>query len=262
MIRHLRSGWKPSPFDGRDRLFAPTTARLQSPLPSSVQLAHPIEPRDQARVSCCVSCAVVACMEILDAKVMPLAELSPLFHYFKAPKQGRAREVTLRDGLQTAVVEGICRRPLHDPPFTSEGARTVPSAAAEADASRQKVATFDPVTWRRQYESLDPRSIAAWKRALREEHPLAVGFWLTDAYWQMADGETVHPDVRGLPSQQSGHAVAISGYDDSADNGSGAFLVKDSRGTSFGARGEWWFPYSFLKLRLVHESWVLKRITY
>ena len=36
------------------------------------------------------------------------------------------------------------------------------------------------------------------------------------------------------------------------------FLVRDSRGTSFGDGGTWWLPYREVKSRLVDESWVVR----
>lgn len=50
-----RSGWKPSPFDSRDFLFDAETLDVgPNPANRRVEIDHPIDPRDQGEVPCCV----------------------------------------------------------------------------------------------------------------------------------------------------------------------------------------------------------------
>lgn len=261
--RLSRSGWRPSPFDGRDFAFAHLAAAVGPvDLPPARELPHPISPRDQAEVPCCASIAAVVAMEALDAQRAPFASLSPLFNYYAARSRAdRLSSLTAREVLDSAVTFGVCRLDLHDPPFSREGAMERPSAKSVADAPLQKLAVPLPFETPLSYWSTGSApGPAPWRDALAHGWPIVVGFWVTNAYWSLRDGATdVHGDPAGMVAGD-GHAVAILGYDDTRYGG--AFRVKDSRGGSFGDGGIWWLPYTLASTGLVVESWIITRIAY
>ncbi|WP_433248801.1 C1 family peptidase [Streptosporangium sp. CA-135522] len=57
------------------------------------------------------------------------------------------------------------------------------------------------------------------------------------------------------------HVVIIAGYDDDRTCGggeaTGAFLVRNSWGFGWAARGYGWLPYSYIENRLIREAWIV-----
>lgn len=197
-------------------------------------------------------------MEILDAQRGRTIELSPLFHYWTARADpAELKILDPRTALQSASTVGICRRDLHDPPFSAAGAARRPSDEAYADAERQRLAGYDTSTMRMQYSVVTGPRVDACKGAIARGVPVMVAFWVTSAYRALSAFKPTH----GPPPRErsdDGHAVTLLGYDDAR----GSFLVKDSRGAAFGKNGHWQMPYSMLESPLVHEAWVLERIQY
>jgi hypothetical protein len=255
----MPSGWTPSPYDGRDIQYSPYDGVAAVPLRAA--LRHPFAVRNQADVPCCVSIVVATCMEALDAQRGRTIELSPLYHYYIARSNPNELNVLdARTALQAASTIGICRRELHHPPFTAEGAATSPSDAARADGERQRLAGYDVSSMRMQYSivgGIAGSRVEGCKAAIARGVPVMLAFWVTSAYRALSALKPVH----GPPPRErsdDGHAVTLLGYDDAR----GSFLVKDSRGASFGKNGHWQMPYSVVESPLVHEAWVLERIQY
>lgn len=251
----MPSGWTPSPYDGRDIQYA---AYGDAPAPARATLRHPFAVRNQRDVPCCVSIVVATCMEALDAQRGRTIELSPLFHYWVTRSSPLELNVLdARTALQAASTLGICRRDLHDPPYNEEGAARPPSDAARADAARQRLAGYDTSSMRMQYSVVAGPRVEGCKAAIARGVPVMLAFWVTSAYRALSALKPTH----GSPPRErsdDGHAVTLLGYDDARSS----FLVKDSRGASFGKNGHWQLPYSVMESPLVHEAWVLERIQY
>jgi hypothetical protein len=252
-----KSGYRPSAFDGRDFLFE-VEAHPVPPPDSAHVLQHPYPPREQHDVPCCVSMAICAAMEILDARDPPSVPLSPLFHYYVARPDPRwLGLLDLRTALNTAATVGVCTQDLHAPDMTAEGARDAPSPAAYSDADRRRLVGYDPGRRRMQYERLN--DVGTVRAALATDFPVIAGFWLTSAYASLTQQNPVHAPPPA-ESSTTGHGVLIMGFDDNMAGG--AFLVKDSRGLDFANNGTWWLPYEVIESSLVHEVWTVRRITY
>jgi hypothetical protein len=197
-------------------------------------------------------------MEILDAQRGRAIELSPLFHYWVSRSNPLELKVLdPRTALQAASTIGVCRRDLHDLPFNAEGAATSPSDAARVDAEGQRLAGYDASSMRMQYSVVAGPRVGACKAAIARGVPVMLAFWVTSAYRSISAAKPTH----GPPPRErsdDGHAVTLIGYDDARES----FLVKDSRGASFGKNGHWQLPYTVMESPLVHEAWVLERIQY
>ena len=253
-----KSGWRISPYDGRDYLFT-NTRRAEAVAGQRLFLDHPFAVRDQGEVPCCVSCAVVVCMEVLDAQHPPQTELSPLFHYYVTrPRPDRLVDLTIREGLGGAVTQGVCEKALHPFEFNRQDAMQPPSNAAQSDGLSRRLVARDPVTNRPAYYSLpDGNRVPAWVAALSRGMPLIVGFWLTANYWDLSPSRNVL-DGSSSDTSDSGHAVAVLGVDEDRE----MFMVKDSRGAEFADQGHWWLPYRLVETRLVAEAWAVGRISF
>lgn len=252
-----RTGLKPGPFDGRDFSLALAHSSSLTATASKVVLPHPFGARDQLHVPCCVSCAIAVAMECLDHRTPPARQLSPLYHYWRARerdgKQDNLAHLTLRDGLQSAVDDGIAELKRHDPPFDRDGALTPPSSHADASARQRRLAMFDPITEAPAYFRVS--GAGQWLESLRRRMPVVAGFWVTSSYRSITPANPVHGPI---PPESStvGHAVAVVGFDEA----SSAFLIKDSRGTEWGDRGMWWMPASIVDSSLIESAFALGRI--
>lgn len=249
------SGWKPSAFDGRDAQF--TSGETERP--RRLILPHPLPVRDQAGIPCCVSIAICVCMEVLDAREGEVEALAPLYHYYVA-RRGSPDFAAIepRAGLSVAMNTGICAARLHEVPFDEDGARQSPGADAHSDAAQRKLLGRDKRTGAPLYQAIGGhRRADACRAAIAGGSPVMLGFWMTPAYDTLSPERPVHaPTSRETSSE--GHTVAAIGYDDEMES----LLIKDSRGEGFGEGGLWWLPYQAVDSRLVHEAWVLRRISY
>jgi len=211
MVQRSNSGFRPSPYDGRDYTFNASDSISVPAANSLITLPHPFPARAQGDVPCCVSMAIVGAMETLDAQYVPAIELSPLFHYYVArPDRRWLSYLSIRDGLQTAVSYGVCRSQLHTPLYTREGAQQAPSQQARDDARNQRLVGYDPSKRRLAYWLLqNSDAVSEWKHAIASRLPIVAGLWITAGYWQIGSGSTlVHPNTAGQPSE-AGHAVSI-----------------------------------------------------
>lgn len=240
-----RSGYRPSPYDGRDFIYQATGTGG-----GTIKMLGRPTLRDQGQLACCVSMALVAAMEIVAGDNVAL---SPLYHWYGARRDPHSLgAITLRTGLDAAAEDGVCRHPLHDPPPTAEGARLEPSEAADSDAKQRAVAGFDPIFERFRYYRLDGTDrVQAWKEALYDGLPVLIGFWTDDTYW----------DGRGMPIIPTGpsyeaHAAVVIGFSDLHQQ----FTVLDSRGTRLTPDGEWQLSYDAARSGAVVESWTFEDV--
>jgi hypothetical protein len=82
------------------------------------------------------------------------------------------------------------------------------------------------------------------------------GFWVTDAYMRIeGSAEARIDDVAGETGDR-GHAVLTIAYDGDW------FIVRDSRGESFGTNGSWYLHSSVVDLPWVSESWAIAALGY
>ncbi len=247
-------GWLPSQGGPQ----APQAGGGPGAQAATIELHRRPRVRDQGDVGCCVSIAITGAFELLLARGGRVPELSPMFHYYRARSDPSGLvSLSLLDGLQVAVREGICDQRLHDQPITDVGARVPPSDAAIADAKALAGTRYNPATggMRGSFEffrlpDYDRRD--AWRGALASGWPILLGFWQTPGYAAIHAGSPRH-GAQINPRASIGHAVLVAGY----RRGSG-FRVVDAKGRSFAERGMWWLPDDLLETPLVQESWFLK----
>lgn len=263
-VKMQRSGWKACLFDSRDLVYKDSS--YDQTLPKYF-LNHLIEPRNQGwgtdNVPCCVSCAIAAAMEIVDAKIGSVTELSELFHYFLArSSKVRLSSINFRLGLKTALNYGIAPREYHlypvsnATPMKREDALMPPSSEAINAAKNHRI-SYDIIRNTLRYRKIpNYNKVELWKAAIQRRNPVIFGFWMTEAYLNIRSEEPYHGVIKEMTASD-GHAALAIGYDEQIKS----FLIKDSRGASFGKAGTWWLNYSLVETDLVNESWIIEGVT-
>lgn len=253
------TGWRGSGYDGRDYRWDGVGA-----MRPTASLVVPFGPRDQGKANCCVAVAIVTAMEVLDARQGTAQRLSPLFNYFVSRTDpAYTGRVGIREGLNAAVQFGVCTSSMHestigpDGPYLRTDALVRPTPAAYADAKSHRLLTEDPNWNRLGYYNVDgPGRVSAWRSALEHGSPVVFGFFATQSYQRMSTGESCRVSDTSSDHGSSGHAVVATGYDGEW------FRIRDSRGSRFAERGDWFLHSTIVEQPWVHESWAIAAIGY
>lgn len=234
---------------------AASAVRSAAVLANTASYALPVCARrvvDQKDLECCVSCALGAGMEIINAS---WPALSPLFHYYvtRYELSGADQDgfLYLQNALQSLATVGICSNALHNMPFTSPGAQTKPASAAYDDAKGRALARRGV---RNRYASCSSTSVVAWARdQLRRNCPVVIGLRLPMGYpstFLNSRFEWVDPN---LQASDSGHCVIVIGFSDVRQ----ALRIQDSRGSKMFDGGQWWMGYQVADSAVVREAYCL-----
>lgn len=208
---------------------------------------------DQGKLPSCVSSALAAALEVLNAG---WPRLAPLFHYYvtRHERSGANSKgfLYLKNSLTTLDKVGICKHELHQVPFDEAGSRSKPTAAAYADALTR---AFDDRDFFKRFRGPGGPSRAVWMREqLRQDRPVIVGFQLPAGY----DSRTfLNPRFEWLnphvPLAGIGHCVLVRGYDDLRQ----AFHIQDCHGAGEFEQGCWWMGYRVADSNIVQEVYCL-----
>ena len=237
-----------SPDDNRDYLFADVIGLFGN---ERLPPAFNASPRDgnaqlfPARMQQANSCVAYSLSSISETHARALRgirhRLSPQFIYDRRSNDPRAGMYP-REGTRLLLRHGIC--PEDDCPAAtgSQGdAYTCPANPAAAQrATTLRCASFYRVA-----------TLKEAKVALYNVGPILIVLpYFTDAadtvkFWKAPSTWRPESDTSSL------HAVTVEAYDD----GAGAFLVRNSWGTSWGSQGSFLLPYA--DFALVLEAWVV-----
>ena len=95
--------------------------------------------------------------------------------------------------------------------------------------------------------------------------PSMFGFTCYSSLWQSNNNGGLIPYPTSTENIVGGHAILIAGYDNdkkivnTLDNSEtvGAFLIRNSWGTSWGESGYGWIPYAYFTDRLADDCWTI-----
>lgn len=252
-----RYGWTPDLPDPRDRPFGLRAPRPLASLPARTDLRAQMPPvYDQGTLGSCTANATGALLafHLRSRRGFALWKPSRLFIYYNE----RARERTvaidagaqIRTGIKTLAQEGCPPEPLWPysdripGPFSKR-----PSPAAYARAKAQRAASYERL----------PRTALAMRSCLASGLPFAFGFTVFEGFESPDVAKTGTVPLPG-PGQRplGGHAVVAVGYDDATER----FLVRNSWGALWGARGHCTLPYSYLLDEdLADDFWTVRAVT-
>lgn len=224
--QEYKFGWRRDPHDltlYRRHLTVGDT-------PTAVDLRSKCPPvYNQGSLSSCTAMAVGGAYQYSCPSWSP----STLFIYY----QERALEGTisedcgaiLRDGYVVLAETGVCSN--NTWPYVYSKFSTQPPVAAYTEAITHKIKGFYNIE----------QTLEQLKTCLCNNIPLTFGFVVYQSFMSIgANGIMPLPQPR--EQQIGGHAVLLVGYDDVKQ----VAIVRNSWGSSWGAAGYFYMPYSYL----------------
>lgn len=257
-------GWMPDLPDNRDHLYAAPMAMLRR-LPAKVDLRKHCPPvYNQGQIGSCTANAIAAALQF-DRRKQKLSDFTPsrLFIYYNERSMEHSvpldNGAQIRDGIKSVGKQGACPErewPYDDTPADSN-TNVWPSGAKPAEKPSKSCYTdakkFRAVT----YQRVD-RTLSQMKGCMADGYPFVFGFTVYDSF-ESVDVEKTGVLDMPLPSEDvvGGHAVLAVGYDDKTQ----CFMVRNSWGTSWGKRGYYTMPYSYLLTEnLSDDFWTIRLV--
>jgi len=271
-------GYIPDDVDNRDHKIKFTLGHAQKfhelnnlslsqTLPSTFNLSSIINIPDaandinQGSLGSCTANAISFAYLVDEAKQKNSEIFMPsrLFIYYNE----RAMEGTIdedagaqiRDGIKSINQYGVCSEHLwiYDP---TKFAETPPSniyiEAKKAIALKYQSIDFSDDT------NQDART-QHLKLAILSGYPIIFGFMVYDSF---ESEQVTNTGIMPMPNFDTesiigGHAVCITGYDDSKN----AFLVKNSWGRNWGINSYFYMPYDYFTNDLTSDFWILQSVS-
>jgi C1A family cysteine protease len=251
-------GWTPDVPDQRDHTFASAPSILAT-LPLKVDLT-PLCPEvyDQGQLGSCTANAISAAIEF-DRTKQKITTFTPsrLFIYYNE----RAMEGTvnsdagaqIRDGVKTVGDLGDC--PESKWPYVISKFTKKPLASCYKNALKYKAVSYQRIG----------QSLTQMKGCLAAGYPFVFGF---SVYARFESEEVANSGILNMPAndepgagpngQPAGHAVLAVGYDDAEHR----FIVRNSWGKTWGQKGYFTMPYTYLQDdNLASDLWTIRIVT-
>lgn len=278
----IGTGWLPPLPDMRDYSSThPSILKLaeklgidskddKAKLPKSVDLREWCSPpENQLNLSSCTANAAVGIVEYFQKRAYGIhIEGSRLFVY-KATRKLMMREgdtgAWLRSTMGALVLFGVPDEKYF--PYTLDGVNVNPNWDKDPDSFLYSMAK-NYTTLR--YFCHDPHSkkqnkkeiLKSVKKYLAAGIPSMFGFYGFPSF-EESDSQGAIPYPGDSEQANWGHAVAAVGYDDKkkikntrfGNQTTGAFLIRNSWGSSWGEGGYGWLPYDYLLNGLAEDFW-------
>ncbi|HKA54153.1 MAG TPA: C1 family peptidase [Candidatus Binatia bacterium] len=247
-------GLKPDRYDPRDMIFEATPRHFIAAVPPRIDLRNLCSPvRDQGHQGSCTGFAIGSGLrEFLENKShnpSPMAVLSPAFIYYEERKMEHTTDedagARIRDGMKVLAKMGVC--PEEDERYNEDVFTQPPSAKAVGDAKPFRIKAYHRVT-----------TLQGLKHAVAQTNGAVLGIAVYESF-ESADAERTGHIPMPQPDEQvlGGHALFCCGYqDDTAYEGGGFLIVKNSWGTGFGDQGYVYLPYAYISdPKLTSDIW-------
>jgi len=246
-----RYGWIPDQPDQRDHLYAAPTQFLVA-LPPRADLRRRCPPvYNQGQLGSCTANAIGAAIEF-DRLKQRLSDFVPsrLFIYYNERViEGTVRSdsgAQIRDGIKSVASLGVCPEP--EWPYRIAKFATRPPVRAYRDALKDRAVSYQSLV----------QDINQMKGCLASGYPFVFGFTVYQSFESVTVAKTGHVPMPGWGERAvGGHAVMAVGYDDAAQ----WFLVRNSWGATWGLKGYFTMPYSYLlQPGLSSDFWTVRLV--
>lgn len=236
-------GYKRDQHDSRDYKMKVSRVEIEA-LPPSVILTDKTPVEDQGSLGSCTGNAGDNVFKLRDSIVMG--------HYFNGSRLALyywAREIDgdvsedagsyLRTMAKVLANKGV--PPETDWPYIISRFAVKPPSNVDAEAKKSTATKYYRVDG-----STPQETLTNIKAAISTQYPVMFGF---DVYNNFFDIDSSGNMPMGSGGLAGGHAVTVTGYDDTHTNiggSKGALYIKNSWGTGWGAKGYFWMPYSYV----------------
>lgn len=239
-----RYGYHKDGFSSTDHYV---TFDMTGPAPSSADLESFCGPvKDQEDLGACTAFAGTGMREFLARKYEnqdPI--LSPLFLYYKEREfdkdldQGDTGSFG-RTSVHVMNQFGVCLE--SEDSYDVKDYQVPPSSFQLAEAAKYKAGAYHRLF-----------GLQDMKNCLASGYVFVTGFTVYESF----EGDWSDSGYMPLPGSKEqvlgGHEVLFIGYDDSKN----AFKVRNSWGSSWGNKGNFWFSYDAVKdSRLIQDMWM------
>jgi C1A family cysteine protease len=242
-------GWIPDLPDHRDHLFVANPLILQK-LPASADLTK-LCPAvyDQGQLGSCTANAIAAALEFEQMK-QQLKKFMPsrLFIYYNE----RVMEHTvhsdsgamIRDGIKSVNQKGACSEKIW--PYNINNFAIAPAKSCYDDASKHLAVSYQRIL----------QTLGQMKGCLAAGYPFVFGFTVYENFESAAVAKSGQANLPEAGEKVvGGHAVMAVGYDDKTQR----FIIRNSWGTSWGKKGYFTLPYSYLTdSSLADDFWTIR----
>jgi C1A family cysteine protease len=250
-IKHY--GWTPDIPDVRDHFYAAPAPILMA-LPPKADLRKKCPAvYDQGQLGSCTANAIAAAFQFdrlkqrIGSKTFTPSRL--FIYYNERVMEGTVNSdagAMIKDGIKSVAKQGVCSEVTW--PYVIERFADKPSKQAYAEALKDRAV---------QYSRVD-RTLSQMKGCLASGYPFVFGFTVYDSFEGAAVARTGEVQMP-KPTEQvvGGHAVMAVGYDDTKQR----FIVRNSWGKSWGMRGYFTMPYSYLiESNLADDFWTIRLV--
>lgn len=245
-------GWKkdtPNPYDEFHNFVVSTTldniklVDLRSTCPAIY---------NQDKLGSCTANAIAAAYEYDEIKQNEKNIFIPsrLFIYYNERKIEKTVDTDsgaeIRDGIKSISIDGVCSEDLWNYDITKF--TVCPTQNCYDEAKQHK-----SIEYKRVIQSLEQ-----FKKCLIEGYPIVFGF---NVYSSFESQEVVETGIMPMPKEGEellgGHAVCAVGFDDNKQ----VFIVRNSWGDSWGDKGYFYMPYSFItNTSQCSDFWTVRKI--
>ena len=250
-IKHY--GWTRDMPDNRDYLYV-APPQILSNLPPRVDLRPQCPPiYDQGQLGSCTSNAIAGAVEfdLIKEQQKRIFVPSRLFLYYNERviegTQDTDSGAEIRDGIKSVASQGDCPEDLW--PYDISKFAVKPPAQCYQSAKQ-----YEAVKYQRLQQDLNQL-----KGCLASGYPFVFGFTVYASFESQQVATTGHASMP-QPGEEvvGGHAVVAVGFDDSQQ----WFLVRNSWGTSWGMKGYFTMPYTYLlDQNLSSDFWTISVVS-
>ena len=217
-------------------------------LPTSVDLRNKMKPvMDQGDLGSCTACSLVG----QYSYKVPSHTGSALFLYYNERVADRTINYdagsTITTGIRCLQQSGLCTEAMW--PYIISKFTNKPSTGAYNNGLLHKVTSANKLS----------NTLSTLKSTLANGNCFTFGFLVYSSFQSASVART---GIVPLPSRREqllgGHAVTCCGYDDARR----WFIIRNSWGTSWGASGYFYMPYSYVSnSSLSWDFWVINSAT-
>lgn len=252
-------GCRPDKPDERDFKYIDlSTHKTEIPedhttLPRRVDLRPDCPPiYDQGHLGSCTANALAGAYQFDEYKQHTSSQFIPsrLFIYYNERDLehhiSTDSGASLRDGMKTIQKIGVCHEQLW--PYDISKFTEKPTEPCYDEAKEHQAIS---------YHRLDNTSLEELKHCLSEGFPFVLGIAIYSSFKSKEAQRTGYINMPLSTDQKlGGHAVMAVGYTPTH------FIVRNSWGTDWGAKGYFFLPYDYVTSQeLTEDVWTLRRIT-